>query len=476
VLQLNQTAGHLLRPAAAAGGRPHADECCRAGKATALPAWLHEAAAARPGEPVQVHEWRERGRPSRLATCGSPSGTCASDDRAAAPQLLLVASDVTEQRAAEQARLQAAIAQREVLVREVHHRIKNNLQGVAGLLQQNAERHPGVADVLTEAVSQVQAIAQVYGLQVGRAGRCAWRGCCRPSRVGAAHLRPQHPSSFTSGEAAAMVLPEAESIPIALTVNELLTNAIKHGQGGEVRCAERGRRSCVAIANRPAAAGLRPRRGPGGVSGLGLVRALLPRRSATLTLDAAGRRGRGPRDCCAAQRAPAGRPILPQSRAMKAAACPSKGRILVVDDDRLVLATVVHGLVQAGYEVIDADNGDDAILLAREHRPELALLDIRMEGKSGFDVAEYLRDACRIPFMFLSAFSDEATIAQVQALGAWPTWSSRWTWGRSCRPSRPPLRGSAWRRPPARRRGRPAAASPAAPMRWPTPCRWPWAC
>ncbi|MCP6462388.1 hypothetical protein NL471_26765, partial [Klebsiella pneumoniae] len=51
-----------------------------------------------------------------------------------APELLLmVASDVTEQRAAEQARLQAAISQRELLVREVHHRIKNNLQGVAGL-------------------------------------------------------------------------------------------------------------------------------------------------------------------------------------------------------------------------------------------------------------------------------------------------------------------------------------------------------
>jgi two-component system, response regulator PdtaR len=96
----------------------------------------------------------------------------------------------------------------------------------------------------------------------------------------------------------------------------------------------------------------------------------------------------------------------------------SKGRILVLDDDRLVLATVVHGLVQAGYDVIDADNGDDAILLAREHKPELALLDIRMEGKTGFDVAEYLRDVCRIPFMFLSAFSDEATAAKVHSLGA----------------------------------------------------------
>ena len=96
----------------------------------------------------------------------------------------------------------------------------------------------------------------------------------------------------------------------------------------------------------------------------------------------------------------------------------SKGTILVVDDDRLVLATLAHGLSQAGYDVIDADNGDDAILLAREHRPDLALLDIRMQGKSGFDVAAYLREYCRIPFMFLSAFADAQTVAQVKALGA----------------------------------------------------------
>jgi two-component system, response regulator PdtaR len=95
-----------------------------------------------------------------------------------------------------------------------------------------------------------------------------------------------------------------------------------------------------------------------------------------------------------------------------------KGKILVVDDDRLVLATLSYGLSQAGYAVMTADNGDDAILMAREHRPELALLDIRMEGKSGFDVAAYLREYLQTPFMFLSAFSDDETVAQVKALGA----------------------------------------------------------
>jgi len=96
----------------------------------------------------------------------------------------------------------------------------------------------------------------------------------------------------------------------------------------------------------------------------------------------------------------------------------NKGKILVVDDDRLVLATVTHGLSRAGYDVIDADNGDDAILLARAERPDLALLDIRMEGMSGFDVAAYLREYLQIPFMFLSAFADEATVDKVRELGA----------------------------------------------------------
>jgi response regulator NasT len=75
-------------------------------------------------------------------------------------------------------------------------------------------------------------------------------------------------------------------------------------------------------------------------------------------------------------------------------------------------------LSQAGYEVIDADNGDDAILLARQHRPDIALLDIRMEGKTGFDVAQYLREVGHTPFVFLSAFSDDETVAKVKALGA----------------------------------------------------------
>jgi two-component system, response regulator PdtaR len=92
--------------------------------------------------------------------------------------------------------------------------------------------------------------------------------------------------------------------------------------------------------------------------------------------------------------------------------------VLVVDDDRLVLATLVAGLKQAGLEVIETDNGDDAILLARKHKPRLAILDMRMPGKSGMDVARYLAANTQTGFIFLSAFGDSDIVDEAMKIGA----------------------------------------------------------
>lgn len=91
---------------------------------------------------------------------------------------------------------------------------------------------------------------------------------------------------------------------------------------------------------------------------------------------------------------------------------------MVVDDDRLVLATLVAGLKQAGLEVIETDNGDDAILLARKHKPKLAILDMRMQGKSGMDVARYLSANTDTGFIFLSAFGDSDIVDEAMKMGA----------------------------------------------------------
>jgi len=216
--------------------------------------------------------------------------------------ILLVATDVTVQRAAQRAELDAAIAQREMLVQEVHHRIKNNLQGVAGLLQQVGQRRPEVQPVITEVVGQVQAIAQVYGLQVGKVGPLTLRSVFEAiaQSVRRTFGRPIEFSVRADpvGAEVDWTLPEAESIPIALTLNELLTNAIKHTAAGRdltppVACRLIGQATGVRLEIENVGSlppGFRIDHRPATVSGLGLVRALLPRRHATLAFEQRGER------------------------------------------------------------------------------------------------------------------------------------------------------------------------------------------
>jgi PAS domain S-box-containing protein len=293
IAQANPAAAQLLGLCAApmAGRTPAELPHAPLGRALAL--WLGEAAE---GHAVQ-HEWRETLGEGDTATLRRVWDIHVAPVRAhpaaAIEQVMLLASDVTSQRAAEQARLAEAIAQREVLVREVHHRIKNNLQGVAGLLRQNAQRRPEVADQLIEAVGQVHAIAQVYGLQVGgQGGPLAVVQLVQS--IAASVQRTFGRAVQVRSEALAHVLPEAEAIPFALTVNEILTNAIKHGQGeGSVSCAlERaGEGLAVDVSGEGRLPeGFALERLPAGVSGLGLVRALLPRRGARLALAQEGPR------------------------------------------------------------------------------------------------------------------------------------------------------------------------------------------
>jgi PAS domain S-box-containing protein len=215
-------------------------------------------------------------------------------------QLLMVASDVTAQRAADEARLAAAIAQREMLIKEVHHRIKNNLQGVAGLLQQSASRHPEAAGAIAEAVSQVHAIAQVHGLQVGVTGPMRVRGVVEAIAASVQRMFGRTIHVEVSGPAPhRFALTEADSIPIALTVNELFTNAIKHSAPapGEAATDIHCRIDCgdatvrISIANHGVLApGFSLAGIPAGVSGLGLVRSLLPRKGAKMAIEAEGPR------------------------------------------------------------------------------------------------------------------------------------------------------------------------------------------
>ena len=205
-----------------------------------------------------------------------------------------IADDITERVAAERQRLEEALKQRDLLVREVHHRIKNNLQGVAGLLQHQAHAKPELADTLNEIAGQIQAIAQVHGLQLRATGTLPALGVAQGifTNLGAMFSVPVNfeqpsPALWRWG------LPEHEAVPLALVINELGTNAIKYrgsrDQGIAVRLVPRPDGMELRVEN----AGRLPEdfdlaRFVSGVSGLGLVKALLPRRGARLSIAQLG--------------------------------------------------------------------------------------------------------------------------------------------------------------------------------------------
>jgi two-component system, OmpR family, response regulator len=81
-----------------------------------------------------------------------------------------------------------------------------------------------------------------------------------------------------------------------------------------------------------------------------------------------------------------------------------EARILVVDDEPSIVDLLREALRYAGFEVTSADNGFDAVRLAREQRPDLLVLDVMMPGYDGLDVVRRLRsEGDRVPVLFLTA-------------------------------------------------------------------------
>lgn len=97
----------------------------------------------------------------------------------------------------------------------------------------------------------------------------------------------------------------------------------------------------------------------------------------------------------------------------------NKQSLLLVDDERLVLATLALGLTNAGYNVSTAESVDEAeATLASGERPDLAILDVSMPGRSGLELAERLSSFDHIPFMLLTAYSEKEIVEQAAVLGA----------------------------------------------------------
>lgn len=90
----------------------------------------------------------------------------------------------------------------------------------------------------------------------------------------------------------------------------------------------------------------------------------------------------------------------------------SKQTILVVDDERDLLDLIEYNLKKEGFKVLKAENGEEGISKAKEHRPDLILLDIMMPKMDGLEAVEIMRkddDLKKTPIILLTARSDEKT-------------------------------------------------------------------
>lgn len=94
----------------------------------------------------------------------------------------------------------------------------------------------------------------------------------------------------------------------------------------------------------------------------------------------------------------------------------AKKTILVVDDEKDLLDLIEYNLIKEGFKVLKAENGLKGIEVAKEHKPDLVLLDIMMPKMDGLEAVEIMRkddDLKRIPIIFLTARSDEKTEIEI---------------------------------------------------------------
>lgn len=97
----------------------------------------------------------------------------------------------------------------------------------------------------------------------------------------------------------------------------------------------------------------------------------------------------------------------------------SPALILLVDDDRLILTTLATDLTRAGYTVNAVESVDEAEdWLDNNPRPDLVILDMRMPHRNGLELTKQLKALNQIPFILLTAYSEQDLVEQAAESGA----------------------------------------------------------
>ena len=197
----------------------------------------------------------------------------------------------SERKTAHDRELQTEKALRATLVREVHHRVKNALQGAILLMDTSRQAQPEISIAIESAIARLYAMATIFGLQAPEEDQHVFLCKLAPEICGS--LAKMMGCSIEPVIETDLVRPvqiaDDETVPVALVINELVFNAIKHGRPGEpvkVFLSSDGESASVRVVT--AGAVLPPgfdfESGAGTGTGLQLVKSMLPEDSARVAI------------------------------------------------------------------------------------------------------------------------------------------------------------------------------------------------
>src|SRR5213079_29181 len=93
-------------------------------------------------------------------------------------------------------------------------------------------------------------------------------------------------------------------------------------------------------------------------------------------------------------------------------------RILVAEDETIIRLDLVEMLTRAGLEVCaEARDGEEAVALAREHAPDLAIMDVKMPTLDGIEAARRILDERPIPIVMLTAYGQDELVSRAVEAG-----------------------------------------------------------
>jgi response regulator NasT len=96
----------------------------------------------------------------------------------------------------------------------------------------------------------------------------------------------------------------------------------------------------------------------------------------------------------------------------------AKRRVVVAEDESLIRMDIVETLIEHGFDVVaEASDGEQAVALATEHKPDLIVMDIKMPNMDGITAAEKIA-ALKIPVVLLTAFSQKELVDRANEAGA----------------------------------------------------------